>query len=314
MRLAAANSTCRGATQGYNAGASCALVQRAVPKTAIRQGCSKPTWSCRAAAPGPSESTSSAAAAAASSAATAAAEEAAPRGVVLEANLQQQQQQLQTCAQNDESNTDYAISQIGSSSSSSSGIGSRNGIPVNRMSIGLLYAEDDSKSIGSDCASSNSSSESSDSSSVSGADAQPNQREAEAAQSSTAAIEEQIVHEPNVSYSSFSSIDDEVSTYELEAAKQAAREKEAAAAAAAATAAATADKPWWPPTEFAALLGLAVAFVIAGISNALQCKPVQLNYRCVGAQHPRACLGCNAQPSACTQSMSSLLSTWAALR
>lgn len=293
MPLAAANSTCRGATRGCDAGASCTLMQRALPKSAIRQCCSRPTWSCRAAAPGPSESTSSAAAA--SAAAATAAGEAAPPGVVLEANLQQQQQQLETCAQHDESNTDGAISEIGSSISSVTG--SRNGSSVDRMSIGLLYTEDDSKSIGSDCPSSTSSIERSDSSNVYGADAQPNQREFEAAQSSAAAIEEQIV-QPIVSYSSFSSIDDEVSTYELEAAKQAAKQKEAAIAAAAGAAAATTDKPWWPPTEFAALLGLAVAFVIAGISNALQCKPVQLNYRCVGAQHPTACLGCNA-PTFC---------------
>jgi hypothetical protein len=89
-------------------------------------------------------------------------------------------------------------------------------------------------------------------------------------------------------YSSFSSIDDEVSAVEVEAAKQAAKEQEAAAASAAAAAAVASDKPWWPPTEFAALLGLAVAMAIAGISNALLCKPVQLNYRYVGYHLPAA--------------------------
>jgi hypothetical protein len=114
---------------------------------------------------------------------------------------------------------------------------------------------------------------------LSGAEAAFNTIEGSSSSSTATAAGEQAALELVFSYSSFSSIDDEVSAVEVEAAKQAARDKEAAAAAAVAAAAAAADKPWWPPTEFAALLGLAVSFAIAGVSNALLCKPVQLNYR-----------------------------------
>jgi hypothetical protein len=225
-----------------------------------------------------------------------AAEQAALQNSLLEADLQQEQQQLQPCAQHDASNADVNSSIIVSGNSSSRFTRSRNGSPVDRVSVDLLHAEDDSKSSsgrvssssssGSSSSSSSESGESSNSSSVPIATAHQNPSESGAAQSSTAAAEPDAP-EAAVAYSSFSSIDDEVSAVEVEAAKQAARDKEAAVSAAAAAVAAATDKPWWPPTEFAALLGLAVAFAIAGVSNALMCKPVQLNYRCVWAQHSK---------------------------
>lgn len=101
-------------------------------------------------------------------------------------------------------------------------------------------------------------------------------------------------HPPGPAYGSFSSIDDEVSPAEIEAAKQAALEAVALKEAAAAAAAKSGDY-WWPPTEFSALVGLAASLLVAAVTNALLCKPVQLNYS--PQRIVRQCTSCCGSPA-----------------
>ncbi|KAF8072886.1 Utp11 [Scenedesmus sp. PABB004] len=74
------------------------------------------------------------------------------------------------------------------------------------------------------------------------------------------------------------------------------------AAAAAATAARLRVKPapvppWWPPTEYAALVGLAVSLALAGMSNALLCTPFG-GYGGGSSRIARQCSSCCAPPAA----------------
>eukprot|EP00882_Tetradesmus_deserticola_P008460 GHRQ01008921.1.p1 GENE.GHRQ01008921.1~~GHRQ01008921.1.p1 ORF type:complete len:661 (+),score=305.40 GHRQ01008921.1:513-2495(+) len=329
MRLTARGSTYRGATRCHEVGPCCALVQRTVLIPALYHRCSRPNLSCSAVDGEPAAESISVYDPAAddtsstgvgSTAAAEPAEQAATTSNLSQANSQQQEQQVESSTYGSPGTELYIINIIGknelgsscrsftSGSNASPGVSLTARLPAKLSSrgagsdnhIGGCSRQQTSHSISSNLygAAPKPMTAPSDAEAAavpSTAEAAATPSEAGAAERSTATKAVQETAEPVSSDGSFSSIDAEVFAVEAQAARQAFTEQQAAAAAVAVAGVAAAGKPWWPPTEFAALLGLAMAFVIAGVSNTLLCKPAQLNYS--HQRIVRQCSSCCGSPA-----------------